>query len=230
MNKPYFVASLLLFIMLLTANGSSLPKYGVTKLESLNKEYSIRLADTKDPWIYELRIFRNNIELAHYPFEEELLSAYWSPSLKFVAVNNHNGHGGFYVWIISLADGSVVTSHGVVKDPNYDKYSDDNDFVDLREQAAGKLKQIYPQADTDQLRNGYNSVAYGWRGDNQLLMFHEFGFDNFYTKYHLIIQAFTLWDVTTRGVTLKNVRFRKARDDQYEPMPPEVKKTLNFIR
>ncbi len=79
------------------------------------------------------------------------------------------------------------------------------------------------------MRNRYSSVAYGWKGGDQLLMFHEFGFDNFYARYHLIIQAFTLWDVTTHAVSLKSVRFRKARDDKYEPMPSEAKKTLNFI-
>ena len=229
MSKSHFGPGLILFIILLTENSQAASKYGVSMLESPNREYVLELTNTKDPSTYKLKIIRNHVELAHYPFEEELLSAYWSPLLKFVAINNHNGHGGFYVWIISLTDGSVITAHGNVKDPNYDRYADGDDFVDLRVQAAGKLKQIYPQVSTDQLRNGYNSIAYGWKGDDQLLMFHEFPFDNFSTKYNRIIQAFTTWEVNNHDVTLKSIRFRQARDDEYEPMPPEAKKTLHFI-
>jgi hypothetical protein len=221
------IFSILLFGVI--GNAWALPKYGVSELISPNKEYILKLADTAEPFTYELKLLREGTELTHYIFNGELVSAYWSPSLKYVAVNNHYGHGGIWVWVISLVDGAIITSHGAEKGPNYDPYTDCQYFSNLVIKAHRKLKEIYPEVDSDQLRNGYSSVVYGWSFGDRLLMFHEFPFDDFWTKYNRIIQAFTTWKVTDQSVTLKSIRFRIAKNDQDEPMPPEVKKTLNFI-
>jgi hypothetical protein len=228
--KPPFSAILsILFIGFFAMNGRALPKYGVSSLTSPTKEYTLKLVDTSTPYEYQLRILRHGNELAHYPFEGELISAYWSPNLKFVAIDNHWGMGGFHVWIVSLADGSVITSHGVVKGSNYDRYIDDGYFSNLLDEAHEKLKKINPGIDNDQLRDGYKSVAYGWTTEGNLLMFHQFPFDDFGTKYGLIIQGYSIWKVTDHNVSLKSISFKTARDDRDELMPSEVKKTLNFI-
>jgi len=227
--KTFF--STIFFILLIgffTANDWALSKYGVSELASPNKEYTLKLIDTSTPYEYRLKILRHGIELAHYPFSGELISAYWSPSLKFVAIDNHYGHGGFLVWIVSLADGSVITSHGVMRGANYDRYVDGQYFFNLLDEAHGKLKKINPGIENDQLRDGYSSVAYGWTPEGQLLMFHQFPFDNFDTKFGLIIQGYSTSKVTDYKVSLESISFKKARDDRDEFMPSEVKKTLNF--
>jgi hypothetical protein len=138
------------FIGLAATNGWALPKYGVSSLTSPTKEYTLKLVDTSTPYQYQLKILRSGAELAHYPFEGELVSAYWSPSLKFVAVDNHLGMGGFQVWIVSLEDGSIITSHGVVTGANYDRYLDGGYFSNLLDEAHKKLKKINPGIDNDQ--------------------------------------------------------------------------------
>lgn len=228
MKKLYPIIASVLFIVFLTANGSALPKYGVSALASPNKEYTLKLVDTSTPYEYRLKILHHGIELAHYPFSGELINAFWSPSLRFVAIDNHYGHGGFRVWIVSLTDDSVITSHGVMRGADYDRYVDYQYFFNLLEEAHGKLKKINPGIDDDQLRDGYSSVAYGWTPEGQLLMFHQFPFDNFGTRYGLIIQGYSASKVTDHKVSLESISFKKARDDRDELMPSEVKKTLNF--
>ncbi len=97
----YLAIILLIFLAdLFPTSVHALPKYGVSTLVSPHKEYNISLFDASGSHDYELKLLRNGRELVKYPFEGELVSAYWSPSLKFVAVNNHYGHGGTHVWII----------------------------------------------------------------------------------------------------------------------------------
>jgi hypothetical protein len=79
------------------------------------------------------------------------------------------------------------------------------------------------------LRDGYKSVAYGWTSDGNLLMFHQFPFDDFYTKYGLIIQGYSIWKVTDRNVSLESISFKTARNDRDESIPIEAKRTLHFI-
>src|SRR5438874_2264297 len=74
-----------------------------------------------DQGLSRLEVFRDGHELSHYSFEGNVASIYWSHSEKFAAINNHNGHRGWYLWIISLDTGAVIRANDALRSTDYNR-------------------------------------------------------------------------------------------------------------
>ena len=104
----------------LIQSGVALPKYGSPTVTSPQGDYKLVLSDTAEPFVYELSIMLRDREVRHYMFKGELVTAYWSPLGKYVAINNHYGRG-CDPWIIRLKHGAVLRSAGPVRTSTYDR-------------------------------------------------------------------------------------------------------------
>lgn len=209
----------------------ALPSRGLSRLTSPNKEYSLFLSDTDEKWVYKLAIVRSGRELAHYRFRGELISGYWSQSGKYVAINNHYGHRGWYVWIISLDNGSVIRANDTIRSPDYDRYSDIDDYgPDVSQTAKAEIERVYKGYGGDRLREGYSSVVYGWENRDRLLLFHEFTLVELYNQEHAYIDVYTVLQVDKGqqiGLEVNSVK-KVTGTWESQDLPLEVKKTLNM--
>ena len=211
----------------LVQSAVALPKSGLSATISPEANYKLVLSDTAEPFVYELSIMLRDQQVMHYTFKGELVTAYWSPLGKYVAINNHYGRG-WYPWIIRLADGAVLRSAGPVRSSTYDRYTDAQCTPDIVTVAANQMKQVYPLYQSDQMRNGYSTIAYGWRSDVKLLMFHEFIFDGLFLKEDSSLQVFSVLVIRDEGLTAEDIRVEKVRGEWWKEYPPEVKKVYNL--
>jgi hypothetical protein len=198
------------------------------RLQSPDKRFTISLSETSEQGVYRLIVLDQGRQLSHYRFEGELVTAYWSPSQNYVAVNNHNGHRGWYPWVISLRTGAVVRASGEIRSAEYDRYLDYEYEPDLRKLAREELERIYPEFSDDTMREGYISIAYGWSSGDQLLMFHEFGLDNLFVRDDSVIWVTSSFLISNQGMTVRDISAHKVAGEWWKKYPPEVAKTLNL--
>jgi len=190
-------------------------------------DYKLVLSDTAEPFVYELRIMLRSREVMHYMFKGELVTAYWSPLGEYVAINNHYGRG-WYPWIIRLEDGAVLRSAGPMRSSTYDRYTDAQCTPDIVTAAADEIRQVYPAYQSDQMRNGYSTVAYEWRSEDRLLMFHELIFDGLFLKEDSSLDVFSVFSVRDWRLMAEDFRVKKVSGEWWKQYPPEVKKTLQL--
>jgi hypothetical protein len=136
----------------LIQSGVALPKYGSPTVISPQGDYKLVLSDTAEPFVYKLSIMLRDREVTHYMFKGEIVTAYWSPLGKYVAINNHYGRG-WYPWIIRLEDGAVLRSAGPVRPSTYDRYTDAQCTPDIVTTSANEIRQVYSFYPIDQMRN-----------------------------------------------------------------------------
>jgi hypothetical protein len=202
-------------------------------LRSPDKEYSIRLADTTEDYVYQMNIRHGRKKIGSYRFEGLLVSAFWSPSGKYVAVNSHDGHRNWLVWVISLDDGSIVKSDGKVtreNTGNYDRGLDYGYLPDIMPAASRAIGKLYPGYADDHMREGYISIAYGWEKGDRLLMFHELVFGDLAEEKNKIIDVYTKWNVNGKLVLRKDeIKSGTAIvKDPWGNLPQPIKSTLDF--
>jgi hypothetical protein len=205
----------------------ALPKYGTSTVMSPNGDYKLVLSDTTEPFVYRLTIMLRNLEITQYMFKGELVTAYWSPSGEYVALNNHYGRG-WYPWIIRLKDGTVLRSSDPVHTSTYDRYSDAQCTPDILAAATNEIRQVYPAYKNDQMRNGYSTVAYEWKDEDRLLIFHELIFDDLFLKEDSSLQVFSVFIVRGSRLIAEDFHVEKVSGEWWKQYPPEVKKTLQF--
>ena len=88
----------------------------VVTVQSPDRMHTIKLSpytgerrqlDIEDQTLF---INKGDRNLSSFPFSGQLVSVYWSPDERYVAIDNHYGHRAWKTWIISLADGALITS------------------------------------------------------------------------------------------------------------------------
>jgi hypothetical protein len=206
-----------------------LPEGGKTKIESIDKKYSVYLTDSGEQWVYKLNVARSGEILQSYRFQGELVSAYWSPTSKYVVVNNHYGHAGWWIWIISLSNGAVITEAGPCRDPNYDRYSDIDDYgPNIFEIMKGQIAQLYKDYSNDNMREGWLSVAYGWTRDGYLKMFYQFPFDDLSQKQDSTIYGYSLDELKDGKVTVAKTWVKICDDRGESGIPKEARRTFDY--
>ena len=226
MNPPRVFVCVLVWLSVANSSVFALPMDGKIRIDSPGNRFSLYLTDTAEEWIYKLHIRKGNKTITTYTFSGAMMSAYWSPNFRYVVINNHDGHFGWWLWIISLSDGAVITRDGPCHDPNYDRYSEVHDYgpdiFSIMEKQIARLDKNYKKYN---LREGYLSIAYGWTENGDLKMFYEFPFDDLKDS---IIYGYSL-DKIKHG-RVKVVRtWTKLCDDRGEDgIPDEAKSTLNF--
>ncbi len=223
------IPTVLLVLFGLLHKNLALPTHGVTKISSDDRAYILQLSDGSNGDSI-LTLIHSGKEISHYSFEGEMLTAYWSPSHKYVAINNHNGHGGFFVWILSLDNGKLVTCHGLVEDSKYDRYTTEDHSPNLFEKSASAIDKVYHEYNKDTIREGYQSyVAYGWKDDDHLMIFTDFVFANLFEKTGNLIQIYAILHINNFGKLMFESAIAKVdKSDKSEKQPDEVKKTYDF--
>jgi len=208
-------------------SGNALLERNTQSLSSPDKKYKVVLSvNGINDSDQSLIIIVDGKELRRYSFEGTLVSAYWSSSGDYVAINNHYGHLGWYVWLISLKDGSLITAHGKVGDPAYDKYIDDRDLPDLLVKAKIELTHIYKNYESDNLREGYYSIVYGWKKDDELMLFSELVFSNLYQRNGDVIRLYSQLSIDS-SIRLKNSSAQRVKINDEETLPDEVKRVID---
>jgi hypothetical protein len=173
-----------------------------------------------------MTIIRSDRETARYNFEGELTSVYWSPTEKYVAINNHSGHAGWFLWIISLEDGRVIRANGETAGADYVRYVD-IDYEPSLDAAQRQLLEVYPSVNQDSSRTGWHSIAYGWKDEERLSVFIFCTFDRLAEEQHSAIQIYATYRVRGRsGISAEDFSVRKVRGGWWEQAPSELKKTL----
>lgn len=206
-----------------------LPEDGRTKIESRDKKYSLYLTDSGEKWVYNLNIAKNGNILQSYHFCGELVSAYWSPTSKYVVINNHYGHSGWWIWIISLSNGAVITKAGPYRDANYDRYSDVYDYgPDIFQIMNDQIARLYKDVSSDFMREGYISIAYGWTKDGYLKMFYQFPFGDLSEKQGSTIYGYSLDELKDGKVTVAKTWVKICDDRGESGIPKEARRTLDF--
>ena len=117
-NMPYFstfkrlVAGMLLVFLALPTSAEH--QTSLKELSSFDGRYTIKILQSplsgSDPvdGFFTLVICDGQHVLSRYPTEGYLLSAFWSPDGKNVAVNNRRANSGDYLWVFSLKDGKAL--------------------------------------------------------------------------------------------------------------------------
>lgn len=232
-NVVFIVALLGSLLFLVASTATALPTTGIFSLKSPDNRFEATLSDDLDhhssDWRspYWLTITDRGRQIARYRFDGELVNGYWSPSEKYLALNNHNGHCGWYVWIISLRTGAVSRTIGANHSPEYDRYLDENELPDVEKPAQNILKKLNPGVEKDGMRLRYISVTYGWETDNRLLMFHEFVYDKLYEREENVIWLRSTFKISAKGIEVKNLQGQKvSRRKEY---PPAIRAVLVWI-
>jgi len=57
---------------------------------------------------FTLEVLQGEKVVARVPTEGYLISAYWSPDGRLIAVNNRRGNSGDYLWVFALPDGTCI--------------------------------------------------------------------------------------------------------------------------
>ncbi len=215
-----------LFVLILAKGALEVPKHNSESVYSPDKRFQLRVSATSEQYIRNLAVTDQGREIARYKFEGDLVNAYWSPSASYVAINNHFGYRGWYVWIISLRDGAVIRSTTATKSAQYDRYLDDKYEPNVPELAKSRLKELYPKFRDDSSREHYISLAWGWKNRNQLRMFHVLGFDNLYEKENAEVWIETVFNISENGISVGDISARKVVGKGWKEYPGEVRKTL----
>ena len=199
-------------------------------LKSPSGDYSVRVTKRSGSGSAgrSLEIMHHGSIEARYPFEGELASGYWSPSGRYVAINNHSGYNGWWLWIISLKDGRIIRTKGAAANPNYDRYSDDQCTPDLFDsaEASEAIAADYSESTSDQMRAGYTTIGYGWRKGDILLVHHRLVFDHLAAGDKSIIQVLEMYKVSPKGITdlAGSVHVKRVKlSNEEKEEPAEVK-------
>jgi hypothetical protein len=78
------------------------------------------------------------------------------------------------------------------------------------------------------MRNGYSTVAYEWKDEDRLLIFHELIFDDLFLKEDSSLQVFSVFIVRGSRLIAEDFHVEKVSGEWWKQYPPEVKKTLQF--
>jgi hypothetical protein len=176
---------------------------------------------------------RHGKEVMRYPFDSYFGPVYWSPSGKYVAVNNHYGHYAWNVWVLSLRDGSVITAHGALRDPKYNATLDYHMLPDVLALPAtdSALKAIYPayKSDPDE-RGGILTIAYGWKKGDLLEFYHRIVFPKLWDSKNLVGELLTESKITPRGIDQPAKIEAHLIPEKFEGkrIPPEAEKILEY--
>jgi len=197
------------------------------KWESPRHDYSIVVSAASD----SLTLFHKTKELARYTLESSLDSIYWSPKETYVAFNNHYGHRGWAIWILSLKDGSVIRLNGKERSAKYDKYTDHGDLPDVLAPAKPQIIAVYPgyPKDTDRRGEGHITIIYGWKDNHTLKRYDEVVLDNLYEKEQSRLSIYSLMRVQESGLSVVPVSVEKTGySGKPDSLPAEVVKVLGY--
>jgi len=103
LSKALLQSVLVLFLASSSNPGST--------FESPDKKYYIEITDNPDSSNYTLPnclIIHSKKVIASLPTSGYIQDVFWSPNGKYVAINNRNAESGDYLWVISVADGTVI--------------------------------------------------------------------------------------------------------------------------
>ncbi len=176
-------------------------EYSTKRSPSGNYTLSATVSWADKQWLI---LRRRGKEIARYPFESYFSSVYWSPSGKYVAVDNHYGHYAWNVWVLSLRDGSVITAHGAVRNPKYDRTMDDKCLPDVMTLPIvdSALKAVYPAYESDRDNRGVLTITYGWEKGDILKFYHRIVFPKLWDTKNLVGEILTESKVTPTGIEL----------------------------
>lgn len=216
MRLPEFSLAALWAFLLLATTGSAaviedVPRNGVARLDSPNGRYEAALSNTDTPYEYWLTITDHGHRLARYRFEGELSSSFWSPDGRYLAINNHNGHRAWHVWVIALRSGAIMHAAGRVKTRSYDAYLDDSGLPDIFNLAGQTVQKLASGTDDYYHRLGPVSVAYGWNTDGKLLVCTEAVSDKLADKEDSMVWLMSTIQISNHGMKVSDVRGEKVK-------------------
>jgi hypothetical protein len=142
-----------------TAAGDEPP----SKLDSPDKRFSIEITQngipgTESYWkANALVVLDNGKPVGRYPTYGYLLSAFWSSTGEYVAVNSRRANAGDYLWVFSLPDGKCV------------KQPDDVTGQFLESPALKSFRSLDGRTNDNNLIRDF-LVATGWKDGNNLLI------------------------------------------------------------
>jgi hypothetical protein len=226
---PPIRSLLLLGLIFAWGNSPTLAQDRPSKWESPGHAYSLVLSEGADS--SRLTLFHHAKELAHYAFEGELVSIYWSPGGHYVALNNHNGHRGWYPWILNLQNGHVIRKNDEQKSASYNRYEDYTYLPDVPDLARSRITFVYPgyARDTDQNGEGHITVIYGWENETTLRMFDEVVLDQLFKKEKMRLSICSLLTVRDAGLSADSFSVEKTSySGSPDHRPPEVLKVLGY--
>ena len=206
-------------------------EYHTDRSPSGDYTLSATVASTADNQWLILR--RRGKEIARYPFESYFGPVYWSPSGKYVAVDNHYGHYAWNVWVISLLDGSVITAHGAVRDPKYDRTLDHKCLPDVMAFPIvdRALKAVYPAYESDRDNRGILTITYGWEKGDILKFYHRIVFPKLWDTKGLVGEILTESKVTPTGIEVPKIASAKlvptSSEDKH--IPAEAARVLDKV-
>jgi hypothetical protein len=134
-----------------------------SKLDSPDKRFSIEITQngipgTESYWkANALVVLDNGKPVGRYPTYGYLLSAFWSNTGGYVAVNNRRANSGDYLWVFSLPDGKCI------------KQPDDVTGQFLESPALKSFHSLDGRTNDNNLIRDF-LVATGWKDGNNLLI------------------------------------------------------------
>ena len=217
--KSRFVTKRPLLFLVATATSISLfitvdlaaskPEYQPPKPCTPDKQYCVEITERKLPGSPELEdatlILRHKGRvLARYPTFGYLLNIYWSPHLRYVALNNRRANSGDWLWVISLADGKVIKMPTDLAEELHKKMlgAPDADDAGLRE-----ITEKFSQCAGEGIHHEY-LLAMSWQSDDELRVFCEvtcFHFDD-------IIEAENVYRITGSRMILQSRKIETRQE------------------
>jgi hypothetical protein len=146
------------------------------ELLSPDHQYSVTILHTALPGsdpnngIFTIAVRRGKQDLSKYPTEGYLLDAFWSPSGKYVAVNNRRASAGDYLWVFRLSDGRAI------KMPVDAQPGHAND-VHVHDKVIQGVTAVYADLTIDLFRKLY-VLAHRWTASGQLEVKTDLEFQN----------------------------------------------------
>jgi hypothetical protein len=108
--------------------------------------------------------------VAEYPTYGYLLSAFWSPDGKYVAINNRRANAGDYLWVISLPDGKAI------KVPDDLAPKPERERLEKRaETVQAQITKRFSQCTADELDKSWLEAT-GWKDAATLAVRESFKF------------------------------------------------------
>lgn len=144
--------------------------------KSPNNRNEIKVINTDDKKYAVLS--SNSKEISRFIIEGEISGVFWSPKEKYLAFNEHNGHLGWYLWVINLETGKVVYPKNIGLNANGEAYDDNPSyFSDTKKLKKFKKNNL---AEDRSIIAPYG-VAYGWNKDGKLLFINIFSYINLWS-------------------------------------------------
>ena len=148
-----------------------------------DKQYCVDIVEQKLPGAPEsedrtLILQHKGRVLARYPTFGYVLNIYWSPHLRYVALNNRRANSGDWLWVISLADGKVIK---MPRDLAEELHKERLGLPNIDDAGLGEITKKFSQCAGDGIHHEY-LVATSWQSDNELRVLCEvtcFHFDDF---------------------------------------------------